>query len=186
MKRQKLYRVFASLLRLTAILLVAVAMSLVLLIIAQRVFNPFNIVVSNSMSPQIKTGDAVVIKDIETQNVKLGDVIIFHDPEDRSNLIIHRVVNVEDQGGVKFYSTKGDSNPEPDNWRISMGEVLGGVSITLPGFGAFLDFVTAPRGYTSCIVIPAAASLLIVMLLGFAEKLSDLTHRSKSTVPPPA
>lgn len=186
MKRQKLYKVFASLMRLTAILLVAVAMSLALLIIAQRVFNPFHIVVSNSMSPQIKTGDAVVIKDIESQTVKLGDVIIFHDPEDRSNMIIHRVVNVEDQGGVKFYSTKGDNNAEPDNWKISMGEVIGGVSVTLPGLGAFLDFVSTPRGYTSCIVIPAIASLLIVILLGFAEKISALTNRSKSTVPPPA
>jgi signal peptidase I len=186
MKSKKLLKVFASFMRLVAILLVALAMSLALLIIAQRVFNPFHVVVSNSMSPQIKTGDAVVIKDIETQNVKLGDVIIFHDPEDRSNLIIHRVVNIEDQGGVKFYSTKGDNNAEPDNWKISMGEVIGGVSVTLPGFGSFLDFVTTARGYTSMIVIPAAASLLIVMLLGFGEKLAGLTRRDKSAVPPTA
>lgn len=185
MRHSRLLKVLGTLARLAAIVLVAIAMSLALLIITQRVFNPFHVVISDSMSPQIKTGDAVIMKDLEADTVKPGDVIIFHDPEDKANLVIHRVVNVEEQGGVKFFSTKGDNNKEADNWKISAGEVLGGVAVTLPGFGSFLDFMTTPKGYTSCIVIPAAASILIVMLLGFGEKLAGLTRRD-NPVPPPA
>jgi signal peptidase I len=186
MKQRRLLRLCATLARFTAILLVALAMSLALLIIAQRVFNPFHVVVSDSMAPQIKTGDAIIIKDIKSAQVEPGQVIIFHDPEDKSNLVIHRVVNVEDQGGIRFFSTKGDNNKDQDNWKISSGEVIGGVAVTLPGFGSFLDFVTTPKGYTSCIVIPAAASLLIVVLLGFGEKLSSLSRRDSTVLPPPA
>ncbi|MHB8894974.1 MAG: signal peptidase I [Candidatus Geothermincolia bacterium] len=185
MRHRRLLRFFAAMARLAAILLVALAMSLALLLITQRIFNPFHIVASNSMSPQIKTGDAVIMKDLEASQVKPGEVIIFHDPNDKENLVIHRVVNVEDRGGVQFFSTKGDNNKEPDNWKISSGEVLGGVAVKIPGFGAFLNFVTTPKGYTSLIVIPAIAALLIVMLLGFAEKLVGLSRRD-NTVPPPA
>jgi len=187
-KTTYLWRFLGSLTRFIAILLVACAMSLALLLIAQRIFAPFHVVVSNSMSPKIKTGDAVVVKDIDPANVQLGQIVILHDPADKSNYVIHRVVGIEDVAGVKFYSTKGDNNPAPDNWKISMGEVLGGVAVTLPGFGQFLDFLSTAKGYTSCIVIPAIASLLIVMLLGFVEKLVALSKRNEPSmqVPPTA
>jgi len=186
--RTGLWRFLGSLTRFIAILLVACAMSLALLLIAQRVFSPFHVVVSNSMFPQIKTGDAVVVKDIDPAAVKIGQIVIFHDPEDKSNYVIHRVIAVEDVGGVKFYSTKGDHNDIADNWKISMGEVIGGVAVTLPGFGSFLDFISTAKGYVSFIVIPALASLLIVMLLGLIEKLSRLGKRNEPSieVPPTA
>ncbi len=185
MTESRVFKFFAVTGRLTAVLLVAMAMALAFLVIAQRVFNPFHVVVSDSMSPQIKTGDAVVMKDLEASEVKPGDVIIFRDPEDKTDLVIHRVVAVEEQGGVKFFQTKGDNNKENDNWRVSAGELLGGVAMNVPGFGSFLDFMTTSRGYTSLIVIPAAASLLLVMLLGFGEKLSGIGRR-ESTAHPPA
>ena len=187
-KRSRLFRFLGSLTRFIAVILVAFAMSLALLLIAQRIFNPFHVVVSNSMSPQIKTGDAVVVKDVDTANVKVGQVLIFHDPEDKSNYVIHRVIGVEDISGVKFYSTKGDNNSVPDSWKISMGEVVGGVAVTMPGFGSFLDFISTAKGYVSCIVIPALASLLIVMLLGLIDKLISLSnrHQREFEAPPTA
>jgi len=188
MKRRSVLNFIVSATCFFSVILIAAAMSISLLIIAQRIFEPFHVVVSNSMSPKIKTGDAVVVKDIDPANVQLGQIVIFHDPEDRSNYVIHRVVGIEDIAGVKFYSTKGDNNPVPDNWKISMGEVVGGVSVTLPGFGQFLDFISTAKGYVSCIVIPAIASLLIVTLLGFIEKLVALSKRNEPSlqVPPTA
>jgi signal peptidase I len=184
-KRTGLWKFLAGLTRFIAILLVACAMSLALLLIAQRIFSPFHVVVSNSMFPQIKTGDAVVVKDIDPAAVQIGQIVIFHDPEDKSNYVIHRVISVEDVGGVKFYSTRGDHNDVPDNWKISQGEVVGGVAVTLPGFGAFLDFVSTAKGYVSFIVIPALASLVIVMLLGLIEKLTALSKRNEPSVQVP-
>jgi len=179
MKRRLGFRIFSGLVRFTAVILVIVALSLAMLIIAQRIFNPFHIVVNNSMSPQISKGNAVIIKDIEPNTVKVGEVIIFRDPEHKEDLVIHKVVQVGEQGGVKFFSTQGINNPAPDNWKISAGEVIGGVAVKLPGFGAFLDFIATPRGYVSIIVIPAVGSLLLVMLLAMIEKVLDMGKRSQ-------
>jgi signal peptidase I len=178
MKRSMAFRIFGGLVRFTVIILVIIAMSLAMLLIARRIFNPFRVVVNNSMYPQIKTGDAVVIKDIEASNVKIGEVIIFRDPQHKEDLVIHRVIQVEDRGGVKFFSTKGDNNKDADNWKISAGEVVGGIAVRLPGFGSFLDFITTPKGYVSCLVIPAVGSIVLVMLLALIEKVLDMGKRS--------
>jgi signal peptidase I len=184
MKSGRLYRYMMALGRLIAILLVSWAMAVSLLLIAQRVFSPFHVVVSNSMSPQIKTGDAVILKDIEAASVQVGQVIIFHDPDKKEDLVIHRVIQIEDRGGVKFFSTKGDNNEVADNWKISMGEVIGGVAVTVPGFGDFLDFMSTPRGYVGCICIPAVASLLLAMVLGLFEKIHAITEERKAAGAP--
>ncbi len=159
----------ASLTRLFSIILISMSLSLALLIIAQREFTPFHAVKGSSMSPQIKSGDAVIIKRVESRDVKAGQVIIFRDPEDHERLVIHRVVAVHDNGDARLFSTKGDNNPVRDPWRISTGAVVGGVALNLPGLGSFLDFITNPRGYLSCVAIPAAVSLSLVFLLGIGE-----------------
>jgi len=188
MMKGRPYRYLSTLARLIAILLVALAMSMALLIIAQRVFSPFHVVISNSMYPKIQIGDAVVIKDLEPTAIKVNDVIIFHDPENRQDMIIHRVIGIQDEGGVKFFTTKGDYNKVNDNWKISMGEVIRGVAVTLPRFGNVLDFLTTPKGYTSCIVLPAAGALILVMLLGLIEKLAEMSGRKTAQIsyPPTA
>lgn len=185
MKHRLGFRIFSWVVRLVAIVLVSCAMALSLLLIAQRIFEPFHIVVSDSMSPQIIKGDAIIIKDIDNSTVKVGDIIIFPDPEhgEEGNLIIHRVVGIEEVNNVKFYYTKGDANPGQDNWKVSMGQVTGGVAVRLPDFGDFLDFIASPRGYVSCIVIPAIASLVIASLLGLVEKLVGEPKPEAQTTP---
>ncbi|MBU4490748.1 MAG: signal peptidase I [Actinobacteria bacterium] len=179
MDRNLLLRAIASLGRFIAASLIAIAMSLSLLIITQQVFNPFQVVFSDSMSPQIKTGDAVVISDLKPTEIEVGEVIIFHDPEEKGKFIIHRVVSIEDAGTVLFFTTKGDNNPVPDAERVPTGEVVGGVAVRLPGFGSFLDFLSAPSGYTSCIGIPTAMSLVLVFIVYFFEKVFHIPRRRK-------
>jgi signal peptidase len=161
--------VLTSLTRLFSIILISMSLLLALIIIAQREFTPFHAVKGLSMSPQIKSGDAVMIKQIESRDVKVGQVIIFRDPEDPERLVIHRVVAVKDTGYARLFSTKGDNNPERDPWRVSTGAVVGGVAVNFPWLGSFLDFTTNPRGYISCVAIPAAVSLSLVFLLGIGE-----------------
>jgi signal peptidase I len=163
-------RRFQKIGRIAAILLVAVAFSLTLLIVIQEFGSPFHAIVSDSMAPQYKTGDAVVIKDMETEEIKAGEVIIFKDPRDTDSYIIHRVVAVEDTGYARFFTTKGDNNPKNDGWKIPSGDVVGGVAMKIPGFGVFLDTITSPRGYIACVAIPTVLSLFLVFLLSFGEK----------------
>lgn len=182
--KSSLAQAVASLLRFISVALIAIAMSLSLLLITQQVFNPFQVVISDSMAPQIKTGDAVVISDLKPGDVEVGEVIVFHDPEEKGQFIIHRVVSIEDAGSVLFFTTKGDNNLVPDAERIPTGEVIGGVAARLPSFGSFLDFLTTPRGYISCIGLPAAMSLILVIVVFLFEKVFQVPHRKRRQFQP--
>ena len=167
---KRLPRFLAGLTRFVACCLIAGAVACALLIIGQRVFNPFHVVVSDSMSPQIRTGDAVIMKNIDPANVKTGEIIIFRNPSEPEDLIIHRVVAVSDSGQVHFYSTKGDNNPVGDDRQVTMGQVVGGVVVTVHKFGWFLDFLQSPKGYVVCIALPFALSILLVFMLSTVER----------------
>lgn len=176
-----LVRAIASVGRFAAAVLIAIAMCLMLLLITQQVFNPFQVVLSDSMYPQIKTGDAIVISDLDPADVEVGEVIVFQDPEEKGQFVIHRVVSIEDAGTVLFFTTKGDNNPSPDPGKVPTGELVGGVAVKLAGFGSFLDFISTPRGYVSCIAIPAALSLLLVFLVYLIEKVFHIPHHTRRT-----
>lgn len=169
-----------SLLRFIAVGLIAFAMACTLLLIFQRVFSPFHLVKSDSMSPQIKTGDAVVVKDIDPTAVTIGQIIIFEDPEQKGQYIIHRVVTIEDAGYVRYFTTKGDANPINDPDRIATGEVVGGVAAKLSGFGVFLDFLGTPKGYVSCIAVPAGVCMVLVFVLSIVEKTASYRQRKRN------
>lgn len=179
-----LFGLLGSLVRLLAITLVAVAFSLALLIIAQRALTPFHVVTGESMSPQVKSGDAVVLGQVEPDDIKVGQVIIFRDPEDRERLVIHRVVAVEDTGSTRLFTTKGDNNPVKDTWKVAPGDVVGDVLVNVPGLGSFLRFITRPRGYIGCVAIPAAVALSLAVLLGIGELAGRPRYRGGKDVWP--
>ena len=167
---KRLPRFLAGLTRFVACCLIAGAVACALLLIGQRVFSPFHVVISDSMYPQIRTGDAVVMKNIDPAKVKTGDIIIFRNPGKPEDLVIHRVVAVSESGQAHFYSTKGDNNPAGDDWQVTMGQVVGGVVVTVHNFGWFIDFLQSPRGYVVCIVLPFALSIMLVFILSMVER----------------
>ena len=69
---------------------------------------PF-IVLSDSMYPQIQSGDLIVCREADASAVKEGDVISFFDPESTGTAVVtHRVqsVSTADDGTLEFV-TKG-------------------------------------------------------------------------------
>ncbi|MFH1149742.1 MAG: signal peptidase I [Actinomycetota bacterium] len=183
MERHEPYRIVRGFFRFAAMFLIAVAMGLALLLIAQRIFTPFHVVASGSMSPQYEVGDAVVLKDIKTDEIKVGDVIVFLDPEETGSYVIHRVIGVEEGGPARFFLTKGDKNPVVDDWRIAAGEVAGGVAMRLPRFGSFLDFLSSPKGYLSLIAVPGLVSLMLVFLLSIFDRVDRARTARAMAVP---
>jgi signal peptidase I len=184
MKRREPYRIARGFFRFAAMLLIAMAMALALLLIAQRIFNPFHVVASGSMTPQYEIGDAIVVKDIKTEDIKAGEVIIFSDPDKTGDYIIHRVIGIEEASPARYFLTKGDNNPVADNWKVSSGDVAGGVAMRLPHFGSFLNFLSNPKGYLSLIAAPGMVSLLLVFLLSIFDRLDRARAvREMATVP---
>lgn len=86
---------------------------------------------SNSMSPKINKGDAVILQKIDDKNdVKVGDVIAF---EMDNKLVIHRLVEIEkEHDGNTYYRTRGDANNGNDKIDIKLEDIKGKVKIRIP------------------------------------------------------
>ena len=69
-------------------------------------------VVSESMLPEYYVGDIIVVKKTDINNLKVGDDITYLGTSSVVNglTITHRIVDIEEKDGKKFFITKGVSN----------------------------------------------------------------------------
>jgi len=79
------------------------------------------LVVSPSMEDTIMVGDIIFV-DIEPENYHVGDIISFYKPDEDNIVITHRIIEIEDIDGIKYYTTQGDSNYETLDWEIDFTE----------------------------------------------------------------
>jgi signal peptidase I len=111
-----------KLLVLTISLISVISVFVAILSIGQG--NKFYVVFSESMIPNINTGDIVIVakEDHETissfNNLKIGDIIVFEPgvstkPDNEPDrMIVHRVIAIEtDPNGTRLIKAKGDANP---------------------------------------------------------------------------
>lgn len=85
---------------------------------------------SESMSPVINKGDAVIIKKVKLQKeLKEGEIIVYQKDK---QLIIHRLIKIEKKDGKLYYRTKGDANSTEDNIKIKKKDIKGIVKIKIP------------------------------------------------------
>lgn len=90
---------------------------------------------SNSMVPYFSKGDTVLIEKLskdELDEVKTGDVLAFYAG---NVMLVHRVTDIEVNDDNYLFSTKGDNNPEPDNFRTEDNDVYGKVKFTIKYLG---------------------------------------------------
>lgn len=90
---------------------------------------------SNSMVPYFSKGDTVLIEKLskdELDEVKTGDVLAFYAG---NVMLVHRVTDIEVNDDNYLFSTKGDNNPEPDNFRTDGNDVYGKVKFTIKYLG---------------------------------------------------
>jgi signal peptidase I len=74
------------------------------------------IVMSDSMSPLLRTGDVVLLQ--ERGEYRVGDIVQFR----RGNVFyLHRIISKTKSG----YRTQGDANPIPDRQRVVQSEIQG-------------------------------------------------------------
>lgn len=69
-------------------------------------------VVSESMLPEYYVGDIIVVRKTDVNDLKIGDDITYLGSASSVNglTITHRIVDIEDKDGKKFFITKGVSN----------------------------------------------------------------------------
>jgi signal peptidase I len=64
-------------------------------------------------------GDLIILQGVNpadlNDNFPNSDIIVFHEPDDPDDLIVHRIVAVDEINGTLYFRTKGDGN-SPTKW----------------------------------------------------------------------
>ena len=140
--------------------IIIVAIGVVIIWIAIQVAfgttNPFYVVVSGSMVPELQVYDVLIVQGHASfQDVKIGDIIVFDRPSDHQRVIVHRVVSVIDDD-PRTLRTKGDANtasiPGTD-YPITVKEYIGTVTYVVPQVGYITQALKPPVNYIIIVIV---------------------------------
>ena len=124
--------------------------------------NPFYVVSSGSMYPELAMYDIIVISGhVLFEDVRIGDIIVFDRPKDHDKVIVHRVVAVVDDN-PKTLRTKGDNNQNSivgTDYPITKEEYIGTVVHVIPQVGFITKILQPPINY---IIIAVIIGVMII------------------------
>jgi len=124
--------------------------------------NPFYVVSSGSMYPELSMYDIIVISGHTLfEDVKIGDIIVFDRPKDHDKVIVHRVVAVVDDDPLTL-RTKGDNNQNSmvgTDYPITEEEYKGTVIHVIPQVGYITEILQPPINY---IIIAVIIGIMII------------------------
>ena len=90
---------------------------------------------SESMSPTINKGDAVVIQKISKEDflrLEKGNIIAF---KQGGRIIVHRIHKIKLQQDEIEITTKGDANKTADDYEITYDNIVGIINLKVPYIG---------------------------------------------------
>lgn len=105
------------------------------------------IVLTDSMSPAIDSGDLIICREIDNKIIGVGDVISYFDPTSTNHSVVtHRVVEVIVEDNQHLYRTRGDNNNIEDQVLIPEENVVGLYRYRLIGLGSVALFMQSTSG----------------------------------------
>lgn len=127
------------------------------------------IVLTDSMLPEISSGDLIICNTLEPEEVQVGDVISFFDPMGSgTSVVTHRVLEVIEEDGTLSYRTKGDNNNAEDQVLVPEENLVGIYRSRIPGLGNVAMFMQTTPGLIVCVVCP------VLLMVGY-----DMLRRKK-------
>ena len=138
--------------------------------------NPFYVVSSGSMIPNLNIFDVIVVQGhVSFDQLKVGDIIVFNAPTEKK-VIVHRVAEILNKNPLVI-RTKGDANPGSIpgiDFPITSADYIGKVEYVIPQIGYVTRILTPPMNY---IIIAVIVGIMLVKQFGKpkseAENLSD-------------
>jgi signal peptidase len=127
----------------------------------------FDAVLSGSMEPALGVGGLVVVKPVDAQHVSAGDVISFKLPG-IDTPICHRVIDIQETDGSRFFQTKGDANEEPDINLVPAEAVTGKEVFYAPYVGNLARLSQIGRERVNIMGRGLPMAVLVILPLGLA------------------
>lgn len=125
------------------------------------------VITTNSMEPELKKDDLVVIKKAKADNLKQGDIITF---KQNGETITHRIVQIDDIEDGKLYITKGDNNNVQDEQGLRFDQIEGKLVIKIPQLGKMV------ASFKNGIII------VLVLLISAIIYLNRITAKERSNI----
>lgn len=128
--------------------------------------NPFYVVSSGSMEPNLNVFDVLVVQGNDPfDKIQKGDIIVFNRPTGHDRVIVHRVAEILDDN-PRVIRTKGDANPASipgTDFPITKDEYIGKVAYVIPQIGYVTRILTPPINY---IIIAVIVGIMIYKQYG--------------------
>ena len=84
------------------------------------------IVLTDSMYPEIESGDLILCHTAEAEDIRVDDVISFFDPAGNgSSIVTHRVIEIVEEDGALLFRTRGDNNNTEDKELVPAANLVG-------------------------------------------------------------
>ena len=148
------------------IVVVGVAIIWLGLRIAFGTDNPFYVVSSGSMEPNLNIFDVLIVQGNDPfDKLKIGDIIVFNRPSGHDRVIVHRIAEIIDDN-PRVIRTKGDANPASipgTDFPITKQEYIGKVAYVIPQIGYVTKILTPPINY---IIIAIIVGIMIFKQFG--------------------
>lgn len=120
------------------------------------------IVLTDSMVPEIYSGDLIICHTADAEDIAVDDVIAFFDPAGNgTSIVTHRVLEVINENGELEFRTKGDNNNTEDKMLVPAESLVGVYQTRIAGFGNVAMFMQSSTGLIVCVVLP------IVLLVAY-------------------
>ena len=156
-------KVISKILGILKIVLLVILVIFVIATIYQKVipnnpsifgFRTFSII-TNSMSPTIKRGDVILVKEKSANEYKVGDIITFKglNGDLKGKIVTHELVSITVESGVRTYYTKGLMNVSTDP-AIHESQILGKYIYKFKIFSIVERLISTVWGFILVIVIP--------------------------------
>lgn len=120
------------------------------------------IVLTDSMHPEIESGDLIICNTAKPEEIKVNDVISFFDPAGNgTSIVTHRAVEIIEKDGKIFFRTRGDNNNAEDKELVPADNLVGIYKMRIAGAGHIAMFMQSTAGLIVCVLLP------IVLLVGY-------------------
>ena len=136
--------------------------------------------VNHPFARTLHKGDLIIVQGVNVRELNVNypdsDIIVFHEPGDSEDLIVHRIVAVNEIDGKLYFRTKGDGNSrvkwpdtpsttEYDPWEtdgvpgVREDLVVGKVVMRIPWLGHLVLFMRNSIG------LPIVIALIIIIVI---------------------